>query len=210
MTAEEMAQQHQHRTIMERVVGVVAVLLLAALVLIGLTIINDRDAAQDTTEDLATRVRTACQSGGSAAAELERTGACRRAEAVPAAPGPRGETGGQGERGPAGPTGPKGDPGAAGAPGLVGDTGAQGPAGLPGASGPEGEAGGQGDKGDPGDDGAACTPDIPACRGDKGDPGVAGPAGEPPVSWTYTDLLGEHTCSRTDPFDPAAPTYTCT
>jgi len=207
MTAEEMAQHHRHRTAMDRVVGVVAVLLLAALVLIGLTIINERDTAVDTTEDLATRVKAACQSGGDAAIELERTGACRQADQVPAAPGPVGDTGPagpQGEPGPAGPPGVRGDPGAAGAPGLVGDTGAPGPAGGPGPSGDTGTAG------NPGEPGATGPAGPVGNAGPAGPPGDVGPAGEPPVSWTYTDLLGEHTCSRTDPFDPAAPTYSCT
>lgn len=45
--------------------------------------------------------------------------------------------------------------------------------------------------------------------GPAGPSGSNGQDGQPPVSWTYTDLLGQHTCSRTDPFDRAAPTYTC-
>lgn len=53
-------------------------------------------------------------------------------------------------------------------------------------------------------------------NGADGAPGPAGPAGadgapgQPPASWTFTDRLGmQHSCTRTDPFDPAAPTYTC-
>lgn len=164
MTAEELERHHRHRTIADRVVGVVAVLLLAALVLIGLTVINERNAAVDTTEDLAARVSAACRAGGTAAAELERTGACRRAEAVPPAPGPIGDTGPPGPAGVAGPRGERGDPGAAGAPGLVGDAGVQGPAG---GSGPSGDAGPAGEPGTPGPAGA------------QGEPGPAGPQGAP-------------------------------
>lgn len=46
--------------------------------------------------------------------------------------------------------------------------------------------------------------------GPKGDTGDAGSNGEPPMSWTFsTTPGGEQTCSRTEPFDPAAPTYAC-
>lgn len=112
----------------------------------------------------------------------------------------------EGLPGATGATGPKGDapsfsdllqavqsfcsPGTANPP-CKGETGAQGAQGVPGATvvGPAGQNG---------------------ADGAPGAPGAAGADGQPPVSWTYTDLLGMHTCSRTDPFDAAAPTYQCT
>lgn len=62
-------------------------------------------------------------------------------------------------------------------------------------------------------------PGQPGADGEDGAPGadstVPGPPGEPPLSWTFTtrDALGQpttHRCVRDDPFDPDAPTYTCT
>lgn len=62
------------------------------------------------------------------------------------------------------------------------------------------------------------------CTGPKGDTGEAGPIGptgpagaagnpgadgQPPVSWKFTYLTTEYTCSREEPFEPAAPRYTC-
>ncbi len=177
MTAEESARYHRHRTVMDRVVGIVAMLLLSALVVIGLMIIGERDAAVDTTADLAQRVRAACAAGGAAARELERADACHRAENVAVTPGPAGDTGALGPSGPAGPPGApgppgrQGDPGAAGAPGLVGDTGPAGPQGPAGGLGPSGDSGGPGPPGEPGAAGPAGPP------GDTGPPGEAGPAG---------------------------------
>jgi pilus assembly protein FimV len=77
-----------------------------------------------------------------------------------------------------------------------------GPAGAAGATGSPGAAGTNGTDGAPGKDGAA------------GAPGAPGADGQPPSSWTYTttDVLGNtttHQCTRSDPFDPAAPTYSC-
>ncbi|MEO7260245.1 MAG: hypothetical protein ABI047_03145 [Jatrophihabitantaceae bacterium] len=52
--------------------------------------------------------------------------------------------------------------------------------------------------------------DATGAPGSPGPSGASGGPGQPPVSWTYTDALGvDHTCSRTDPFDAAAPTYRC-
>jgi collagen triple helix repeat protein len=216
MNTDELKRHHQHRTVVERVVGVLAVLLLGALVIMLWSIIRGRNDAENTTADLANRITSACESGGDAAVELERVGACHAAEQAPP-PGPAGDPGPEGAQGPSGypgpsgppgPPGPKGDPGPAGAPGLLGSAG---PPGEPGANGPAGETGGQGVAGPPGDTGppgAACTPDIPGCQGEQGPVGPAGQNGKPPVSWTYTDLLGKHTCTR-DNTDDAAPTYTC-
>ena len=83
-----------------------------------------------------------------------------------------------------------------------GETGATGAAGAPGSPGANGDSitGPQGPKGDPGDPGESIT----------GPAGTNGANGQPPFSWTYTDKLGgSHTCTRTDPFDPAQPTYQC-
>ena len=73
-------------------------------------------------------------------------------------------------------------------------TGPAGPAGRDGTNGLPGPAGADGAAGTNGADGA------------PGLPGTPGAPGEPPVSWTTAD--GEF-CSRTTPFDPAAPTYSC-
>lgn len=70
-----------------------------------------------------------------------------------------------------------------------GPTGLQGPAGLNGADGAQGP---------------------PGPAGADGVNGTNGVDGQPPVSWTYTDAFGiQHTCSRTDQFDPSSPTYSC-
>lgn len=55
---------------------------------------------------------------------------------------------------------------------------------------------------------------IPGPAGANGADGAPGADGQPPLSWTfpYTDELGKtttYTCTRSDPFDPSAPTYTC-
>jgi hypothetical protein len=93
-----------------------------------------------------------------------------------------------GPQGPKGDVGPKGDPGDAGAIGPKGDTGDIGPAGPPGQDG------------------------INGTNGLNGADGKDGAAGQPPYSWTQPGFLPNQTetCSRTDPFDPAQPTYTCT
>lgn len=78
----------------------------------------------------------------------------------------------------------------------------QGPAGLPGPNGASGT---------PGADGVDGTPGAQGDPGPAGPTGPAGADGQPPVSWTWPDALGfQHTCTRTDPFDEARPTYQCT
>lgn len=110
-------------------------------------------------------------------------------EVVPGAAGATGATGPRGDIGLPGQTGPQGPPGPTGADGATGATGTAGPSGVQGDPGPAG-------------------PQGPA--GATGATGPAGTDGQPPLSWTYTDALGiQYTCTRTDPFDPAAPTYTC-
>jgi len=61
-----------------------------------------------------------------------------------------------------------------------------------------GATGEKGEKGDP----PPCMAEASQCRGADG---------QPPAGWTtsYSDGSTE-TCSRADPFDPAAPHYTCT
>lgn len=72
----------------------------------------------------------------------------------------------------------------------------QGPSGLPGPNGTDGQPG---------------TAGADGAQGPAGPAGANGVDGQPPTSWTYTDDLGfQHTCSRTDPFDATAPTYSCT
>jgi len=81
--------------------------------------------------------------------------------------------------------------------------GPQGPSGAPGGAGANGQDSTvPGPQGPPGADST-----VPGPPGATGPPGGNG---EPPLSWTYTDMLGgSHTCTRTDPFDPSSPTYTC-
>jgi len=58
--------------------------------------------------------------------------------------------------------------------------------------------------GPPGKDGAN------GMNGTDGLNGANGAPGEPPVSWTWVSTSGlTRVCTRTDPFDPTAPTYTC-
>jgi len=115
--------------------------------------------------------------------------------------GPVGATGAQGDRGPQGIPGVRGQDGTPGLDGAPGATGATGASGSDGTTGNQGEPGPAGPQGAPGPAGPAGT---------DGATGPAGADGQPPVSWTYTDMLGiSHTCTRTDPFDANAPTYTC-
>lgn len=104
----------------------------------------------------------------------------------------------------AGPSGPSGIVGPSGAPGTAGPqgaTGPQGPAGVDGANATAQQVA---------DAVATYCSEHNGCAGPVGPPGPAGLPGEPPVSWTYQDILGgQHSCTRTDPFDPAAPTYRC-
>lgn len=117
-------------------------------------------------------------------------------------------------RGPAGKTA-SGSPGADGKDGTDGAAGASGAPGAPGESATADQVAAAVSTycgahnqcaGPAGSDGTSAT----GAPGSPGAPGASGAPGEPPVSWTYTDSLGdEHTCSRTDPFDASAPTYTC-
>lgn len=112
--------------------------------------------------------------------------------------------------------------------GATGATGAQGPgpsdaqvftgiqqyctitAFCVGPAGPPGPAGVSGAVGSSGQDGATGAAGQDGATGPQGSPGMNGVDGQPPLSWTYTDELGiSQTCSRTDPFDPTAPTYSC-
>lgn len=119
----------------------------------------------------------------------------------PTAPAPEAIPGPPGSRGAAGPTGPTGERGEKGDMGVPGQTGPQGPAGTAGAEGSQGDSGPAGAQGPAGATGPA---------GPAGAAGPPGADGQPPFSWTYTDALGlPYTCTRTDPFDPSAPTYSC-
>lgn len=73
-------------------------------------------------------------------------------------------------------------------------------------TGPPGRDGTNGKDGVPGPAGADGAAGANGADGAPGLPGTPGAPGEPPVSWTTAD--GEF-CSRTTPFDPAAPTYSC-
>lgn len=75
-----------------------------------------------------------------------------------------------------------------------------------------GQAGVNGTAGQPGTDGTPGVDGAPGTPGADGAPGPAGPdgtPGQPPLSWTWSDARDTYTCTRTDPFDPASPTYTC-
>lgn len=129
---------------------------------------------------------------------LDETPVAPPAKEVTGQPGPVGATGSQGPRGYPGEPGPQG---VMGVPGLPGPAGAPGPAGVPGEAGADGAPGPQGVPGPSGVDGAP---------GAVGPPGPSGAAGAPPVGWVWTDPLGiEYSCTRTTPFDPAAPRYEC-
>lgn len=94
-----------------------------------------------------------------------------------------------------GPVGPEGSIGPRGFPGTQGNTGSPGARGTRGPAGPAGKDGAQGAAGAP---------------GSNGTDGRDGADGKPPTGWTYVDALGiSHTCSKSEPFDPASPTYTC-
>lgn len=114
-------------------------------------------------------------------------------------PGPRGKAGKTGKAGSSGEAGRNGSDGQNGAQGPVGASGAEGPSGPPGPSGPAGPQGSTGPQGP---------------KGDKGESGSTGDPGDPPQSWTFTvpTLTGviTYTCIRDAPFDPTAPTYSCT
>jgi hypothetical protein len=95
---------------------------------------------------------------------------------------------------------------------LPGPAGPIGPAStVPGVAGADGSDGAPGTTGTVG---AAGSPGTPGADGADGAPGAAsttpGPTGEAPVSWTFTDTTDtQHECTRTEPYDPAAPTYSC-
>jgi hypothetical protein len=109
--------------------------------------------------------------------------------------------------------GPQGTAGASGPSGATGARGEKGDIGVPGQTGPKGETGATGSEGAAGPAGAQGDPGPAGAQGPAGATGATGPAGAagvPPLSWTYTDPLGiPYSCTRTDPFDPTAPTYSC-
>jgi len=82
----------------------------------------------------------------------------------------------------------------------------------PAPRGEQGQAGDQGPKGETGDPGRPPTADEIRAAVDAelaaNPEKYRGPAGKPPASWTYSDLLGSHTCTRAGGPDDAA-TYTC-
>jgi len=90
--------------------------------------------------------------------------------------------------------------------------GAPGPIGAPGPAGPKGDPGRDGRDGRDGAEGAlgsSGTPGTVGPQGPQGPAGVDGSAGEPPASWRFTYLFTTYECTRSTPFDAAAPTYTC-
>jgi hypothetical protein len=119
------------------------------------------------------------------------------AQGIPGVQGPQGVQGNDGLQGAQGVRGPPGENGKDGTNGTPGADGAQGPQGE---QGPAGATGPQGPQGERGETGAV------------GPQGPAGADGQPPTGWV---VFGENdqvieTCKRSDPFDSASPTYTCT
>lgn len=168
------------------------------------------DQAQETTQDLASRVQAVCSRGGEAAAQLGDT--CDRATEASRDPvaGPEGPEGPAGAAGPAGPAGAAGEPGASiigpsGAAGQPGAPGTPGPAGEPGEAGAAGASGAPGPSGEPGGTGPAGEP------GPAGPSGEPGPSGSPPESFTFVGPLGtRYTCTPDGPAGPGtSPNYTC-
>lgn len=119
---------------------------------------------------------------------------------APPAKSVTGDAGKDGQIGPRGFTGDEGPRGDIGVAGLLGAVGPVGSNGLNGLDGMTGATGADGADGAPGADGAT---------GPKGDTGAAGADGEPAASYTIAGPGGEQTCTRTEPFDKAAPTYEC-
>jgi hypothetical protein len=136
-----------------RILG--AVLALALVVAVGVSVAGARGPANDNTIHACKAKKTGKLRVVSKASE------CRwweqhiswniRGEQGPAGPaGPAGSAGPQGEKGEAGPAGPQGPAGADGADGAPGPLGPEGPAGPAGPQGPPGPRGEKGEKGDPG------------------------------------------------------------
>jgi hypothetical protein len=168
---EEQTTKSRRRGTGQMVAGWLAVVLLAALVVMMLWILRDRDTARANEAALGEKVTVACDSDTEGAAELEQSGACEQARQTPGPPGdtgPSGPPGPKGDKGDTGARGEKGDPGVPGLQGLPGTIGEQGLPGMIGPSGPPGEAGPTGPQGEPGPSGP---------QGETGPIGPQGPAG---------------------------------
>ncbi len=167
------------------------------------------DQAQAEKFTLAQQVAAAC-----AADDLDpavQTQLCRDAQQV-VREGPRGAQGIPGVQGIQGVQGIPGADGRNGQDGADGNTGAAGPAGVDGAPGAEGPAGPAGADGAPGPAGPAGADGKDGADGAVGPAGKDGADGQPPFSWVVYNERGEviESCTRTNEFDPANPTYTCT
>lgn len=166
---------------------------------------EEKQQAQTEKFNLAQQIASACKDPQNGLDESTALRLCRDAativrEGPQGAQGVPGATGAQGPQGLQGIQGIRGFDGAQGEKGDVGDTGPQGlpgPQGDPGPAGPQGETGATGPQGD---------------TGAVGPQGPAGTDGQPPFSWVVFSEGGQiiESCVRADPFDPAAPTYTCT
>lgn len=108
-----------------------------------------------------------------------------------------------------GPAGERGDTGPRGLQGEPGEPGPPGPPGQPGGIGAPGEPGAPGEQGEPGPAGPPGEAGAPGAAGPAGADGAHGTPGQPPTSWTFTFAFVDYRCDRADPFDPAAPTYSC-
>lgn len=174
---------------------------------------QDLTNSDNAARDLASQVQDECQKGTwkgnpAACSQANQVQAAPTPVAIPGDQGPPGEPGPQGKEGARGMAGPGGPTGPSGAPGEPGSNGVNG---NPGTDGSNGENGAQGE---PGPTGPQGPPGPPGANGSDGDPGPAGmngapgSNGSPPAGWTWTDLTGTHTCTRTNT-DDSAPTYGC-
>lgn len=166
------------------------------------------DQSQAEKFTLAQQVAAAC-AGGTLDKDVQ-TQLCRDAQQI-TKEGPRGAQGIPGVQGIQGVQGVPGVDGLDGKDGLNGKDGATGPKGESGKDGAQGPAG---PAGEPGKDGAQGPAGPPGADGKDGAVGPQGPAGEdgqPPYAWVVFDEQGREVrrCERSDPFDPAQPTYTC-
>lgn len=182
------------------------------------SLIEQRNSAQNgaaAAVDTAKQANDKLEASGQTPVQIPQQ-AIEAAQGATGATGATGSTGATGAQGPQGEPGVPGEPGRDGADGATGATGATGKDGATGATGSTGSSGQKGADGQPGAAGAdgAAGPAGPA--GPQGEPGATGATGaqgnpgEPPVSWTYTDPLGQsYTCSRVPDFSASAPRYSC-
>lgn len=186
--------RYQLRPRSQTVIGIFALLLLAAILYLMYQIVQEAHVAQSDKASLAQKVTQTCTGGGVAAEELHRIGACQQAAGVPGPPGTPGAPGSEG------PTGPRGEPGPAGLPGIPGGSGPSGPAGSAGLPGDPGAAGPAGEAGAAGPAGPAGEPGPGGATGPQGPPGPACPEGQTLEPYVFSDGRAGSRC-----VEPPAP-----